>query len=116
VREVKEETGVVTTFDSLLTFRHWHGSQFGRSDIYAIALLRIVGSSVISRDEYELEDARWMSMSSFKSEVSHPMLLAAVDAALERKLRLVEEEHKSAIPNRLPYKLYFCSPRSTLVK
>ena len=57
VREVREETGVHAEFEALLTVRQQHGLQFGRSDLYAIVLLR-ARSTEIKRDEYELEDAR----------------------------------------------------------
>jgi ADP-ribose pyrophosphatase YjhB (NUDIX family) len=38
-REVKEETGVDATFQSLVAFRHMHGFRFGMADIYNICVL-----------------------------------------------------------------------------
>ncbi len=32
-REVLEETGINTTFDALVCFRHWHKYRFGKADI-----------------------------------------------------------------------------------
>ena len=55
---MREETGVETAFESLLTLRHQHAAQFGRSDLYAICLLRVASPCEIRRDSYELDDAR----------------------------------------------------------
>ena len=56
-REVKEETGVVAEFRSLLAARHQHGAAFGRDDLYFVCLLRPV-TSEITIDEEEIEEAR----------------------------------------------------------
>ena len=56
-REVKEETGVVAEFRSLLAARHQHGAAFGRDDLYCVCLLRPV-TSEITIDEEEIEEAR----------------------------------------------------------
>jgi ADP-ribose pyrophosphatase YjhB (NUDIX family) len=39
IREVKEETGIKCRFKSVLGFRHTHGMQFGRSDMYFVCML-----------------------------------------------------------------------------
>ena len=39
VREVEEETGIRTRFESMVCFRQWHGYRFGKSDIYFVCRL-----------------------------------------------------------------------------
>ena len=66
VREVQEETGVVTRFESLVCFRHWHGYRYGKSDIYFICRLRPL-SEQIELDTTEIEEARWMPVDEYMS-------------------------------------------------
>ena len=47
VREVLEETGVETKFESLVCFRHWHGYRYGKSDIYFVCRLAPLSLSLI---------------------------------------------------------------------
>lgn len=62
--------------------RHWHGAAWGRSDIYAIALLRCFSADApLVVDTYELAFAAWVPVAELRAETSHPMLTAALDAA-----------------------------------
>ncbi len=84
VREVKEETGIVTEFLSLVCFRHWHGYRHGKSDIYFVTRLRPV-STRIRLDETEIAECFWMPVDEY---LHHPdthvfnrkIVQAAVDA------------------------------------
>ena len=40
-REIKEETGIQSVFQSVLTLRHSHNIQFGRSDMYVICRMTL---------------------------------------------------------------------------
>lgn len=40
-REVLEETGVETEFDSVLAFRHGHRGLFGKSDLFFVVRMRL---------------------------------------------------------------------------
>jgi len=40
-REVLEETGVETEFDSVLAFRHGHFGLFGKSDLFFVVRMRL---------------------------------------------------------------------------
>lgn len=40
-REVLEETGVQTKFDSVLAFRHGHRGLFGKSDLFFVVRMRL---------------------------------------------------------------------------
>jgi 8-oxo-dGTP pyrophosphatase MutT (NUDIX family) len=67
-REVKEETGIDTEFQSLVCFRHWHGYRHGKSDIYFICRLRPT-SFEIKPDPTEIDECLWMKVSEY---LDHP--------------------------------------------
>jgi 8-oxo-dGTP pyrophosphatase MutT (NUDIX family) len=64
VREVREETGIETRFESLVCFRHMHNSSFGKSNIYFICRLTPL-TTHITRDEVEIAEAFWMPVDEF---------------------------------------------------
>jgi ADP-ribose pyrophosphatase YjhB (NUDIX family) len=63
-REVKEETGVVATFRSILAARHQHGAAFGRSDLYIACLLN-AETYEIHMDEEEIGECRWLPLAEY---------------------------------------------------
>ena len=65
------------SFRSILCFRHQHGMQWGRSDIYVSVLLEATDKT-INMDAYELEAARWMNLSEVRATVDHQMLQRAL--------------------------------------
>ena len=83
VREVLEETGVRTRFESLACFRHWHGYRFGKSDIYFVCRLAPL-SLDISMQEEEIEECLWMPLEDYlKAESVSAFNKLIVRAALE---------------------------------
>jgi len=64
IREVLEETGIQTRFDSLVCFRHWHGYRYGKSDIYFVCRLSPLSEEVTMQAE-ELEECLWMSVEDY---------------------------------------------------
>lgn len=68
IREVLEETGISSKFESVLTLRHTHGGMFGCSDIYAVVSLRPLTED-ISRCQREIEDCKWMDIEEY---LTHP--------------------------------------------
>lgn len=61
-REIYEETGVATIFESILSFRHSHNIQFGRSDVYIICKLKpTTKTSDLAKVKVdnEIADAKW---------------------------------------------------------
>jgi len=64
VREVKEETGIETEFDSIVAFRHWHKANFGCSDVYIVCHLRPVSSDV-TICQREIKDCKWMPIKEY---------------------------------------------------
>ena len=83
VREVLEETGIKTRFESLACFRHWHGYRYGKSDIYFVCRLSPL-SQDISMQAEEIAECLWMPVDQYLSagDVS-PFNKRIVRAALE---------------------------------
>lgn len=68
MREVKEETGIDTTFESMVTLRHTHKAMFGNSDIYIVVMLTAT-STAITKSEEEIKECKWMKIDEF---LTHP--------------------------------------------
>lgn len=99
VREVKEETGIDATFESMVTLRHTHNMMFGHSDIYVIVLLRAT-SETITKSDVEIKACKWMDVDEY---LNHPdvhefnrfIARQALDLkARNLKLGLRKETHK----------------------
>jgi len=67
IREVLEETGVQTQFQTLACFRHWHGYRHGKSDIYFVCRLKPL-SLDISMQAEEIAECLWMPVDTFLSD------------------------------------------------
>ena len=113
VREVFEETGVKANFESVLTVRHSHNIQFGRSDVYVICKLSLnVGDSADMEKQMEIvvdqeiENAKWMPLKEYKEVNKHPMLACVADILLAGNAGLIESEMPSPVKNRGPFRLY----------
>jgi ADP-ribose pyrophosphatase YjhB (NUDIX family) len=63
-REVREETGIETTFQRLVCFRHWHGYRYDQSDIYFVCRLTPL-TQTIRKQDAEIHDARWLPIQEF---------------------------------------------------
>lgn len=64
VREVLEETGIQSSFESLVCFRHWHGYRYGKSDIYFVCRLRPLTREITMQTE-EIQECLWMPVEEF---------------------------------------------------
>lgn len=60
IREVLEETGIETTFDSVLGMASTHPYRFGKSNIYIVCKLVPLTTDVNVLDTQEIEDAKWV--------------------------------------------------------
>ncbi|XP_011078433.1 nudix hydrolase 8 [Sesamum indicum] len=67
VREVKEETGIDTTFVELVAFRHVHQVAFEKSDLLFVCMLKPL-SFEIKIDVKEIQDAKWITVDELKSQ------------------------------------------------
>lgn len=65
VREVREETGILTVFRKLIAFRQSHGLAFGKSDLFFICALDPIGELDIVVQESEIECATWMPVEEY---------------------------------------------------
>lgn len=70
IREVFEETGVQTRFESVVSVRHAHGFNFGCSDLYIVMALKPVDeTAAIVNCQREIADSKWMD---FDEYLNHP--------------------------------------------
>ncbi len=106
-REVYEETRVKSKFESILTVRHQHGSQFGRSDLYFLCLLHATSEEITIDDE--IQDAKWVSPEELRNQTPFPTVLYPLDLLINNHAdkgftgKLFPPFYK----NRMPYRLYF---------
>ena len=83
IREVFEETGIRTRFESLVCFRHWHEYRFGKSDIYFVCRLSPLNLDISMQVE-EIEECRWMPVDEYLNrENVSPFNKHIVRAALD---------------------------------
>jgi 8-oxo-dGTP pyrophosphatase MutT (NUDIX family) len=89
IREVREETGILTRFESLVCFRHWHGYRFGKSDIYFVCRLSPLTQEITLQEE-EIAESLWMPVEEYmESEHVGVFNKRIVRAALNGGKRLV---------------------------
>ena len=89
IREIREETGIDTRFETLVCFRHWHGYRHGKSDIYFVCRLSPLTRETTAQ-ETEIEECRWMPVERFlTNEHVGVFNKRIVQAALEVKGGLV---------------------------
>lgn len=75
IREVAEETGIQTEFDSLVCVRHALGGKnrvsfgFDCSDFYFVIALKANNALVITKCEREIAECEWMD---FEKYLQHP--------------------------------------------
>ncbi|XP_055842911.1 uncharacterized protein LOC129909830 [Episyrphus balteatus] len=68
IREVREETGVETTFDTVIGVRQSHGGSFGCSDLYFVIALKPI-TSELKACPREISKVQWMPVSEY---LQHP--------------------------------------------
>jgi ADP-ribose pyrophosphatase YjhB (NUDIX family) len=68
-REVWEETGIETEFQSIICFRHRHDAAFTSGDIYFIARLK-PKTTEIKIDPLEIAEAKWIPIEEYINDPS----------------------------------------------
>lgn len=122
IREVLEETGIRTTFHSVLGFRQTHGMAHGRSDMYFVCRLDPVeekdeeGNVIIPEpcaQECEIESAEWIPFEDYKRMVDgrdgqqgHPMMSHVVQA-YESGWLIEKTVVQSVVPGRKLNAVFF---------
>ncbi|XP_012558846.2 nucleoside diphosphate-linked moiety X motif 6 isoform X1 [Hydra vulgaris] len=61
IREIKEETGIIAEFKSVLSLRHLHNGLFDQSDIYFICRLLPITYDIKHCTD-EIQDCRWIDL------------------------------------------------------
>ncbi len=64
IREVLEETGILTRVISLVGFRNQHGYRYGKSDIYFVCRLAPLSHEITAQKE-EIEECMWMPVDQY---------------------------------------------------
>jgi len=64
IREIQEETGIITEFESLLCFRQMKDFSFGLADTFFVCKLRPL-SNEIKIDKTEIHDCKWLEFDEF---------------------------------------------------
>jgi len=121
-REVMEETGIETTFHSILGFRQTHGLKHGRSDLFFVCRLdpkevvdSTTGNVVMPEpvpQENEIERAEWIPLKDYLAMIhdektgGHPTMRHIMNVFDEgRKIEKLVVE--SVVPGRKPNTIYF---------
>ncbi len=108
IREVREETGIDTRFETLVCFRHWHGYRFNTSDIYFVCRLAPLTHEIRAQED-EIAECLWMPVDEYMaSEHVGDFNRQIVRAALDKRCWLVPtsvegytaEEREVFMPSR----------------
>lgn len=67
-REIFEETGIKTLFESIVGFTTMHTHKVGKSNLHFICRMKPLTQTISILDIQEIEDARWIALSSYISE------------------------------------------------
>ena len=73
VREVWEETGVKTSFKSVVGFRELLTYQFGCQDMYFVCMLEGIDEKIDIQMPHEISHAQWVSVQELSSIPLTPM-------------------------------------------
>jgi ADP-ribose pyrophosphatase YjhB (NUDIX family) len=105
-REVFEETGIKSTFHSVISLRHTHdATSFGMSDLYVLCMMRPVNGKdgyEINIDTNEILQAKWMSGIELQKTTPHPLIKHAITVALHELENEKENELHSTKDQLVP--------------
>ncbi|MBF0410333.1 MAG: NUDIX domain-containing protein [Candidatus Riflebacteria bacterium] len=65
VREVFEETGIESTFESIIAIATKHPYQFGKSNVYFVCRMKALNENICIHDSCEIEEALWILRKDF---------------------------------------------------
>lgn len=116
-REVLEETGIQTKFDSILSFRHTHGMAHDRSDIFFVCRLHPLEENgripTPVPQACEIAEATWLPLSEYRDMIDgangkgHPMMSFVMNQIFDKGHLIDHEEVESVVPGRQPTPMYF---------
>lgn len=87
VREVREETGIRATVSGMLGLGNRLGTRFGKDEMLVGVLMTAEIGQVPTRDDMEVEDARWMDPSEAVSRCTQMALEWLIVSRLPRAQR-----------------------------
>ncbi|XP_065216980.1 uncharacterized protein LOC135843147 [Planococcus citri] len=111
IREVEEETGIKTKFQSCVLFRHTHQANFDCSDLYFITVLEPLTEEA-SEDSEEVLKVQWMPIEEFLNHPHvHELNKLFIRIYLQQKENKISiEKHDGIHPvTKKPYTLYYAS-------
>lgn len=109
IREVREETGIETEFETVISLRHSHGGSYDCSDIYVVIGLR-PKTLELKRCEREISKLAWMPVDEYLNhenvhETNRHFIKSFLDYR-ELGIKIDCEEKKHQTLQKL-YNLYF---------
>ncbi|MCF9000823.1 NUDIX domain-containing protein [Pseudomonas sp. SZ57] len=72
-REVLEETGIESKFESIVAFTTKHPYQFGKSNIHFICRMTALTQRINILDTAEIEEAKWVALQAYLADDSNSM-------------------------------------------
>lgn len=91
-REVWEETGIETRFESILGLATKHPYRFGKSNAYFVCKLTPLAFDIAIQDEEEIAEARWLRIDEFVQDDSQSLFNRQLVEALAGKDGLAKVE------------------------
>jgi len=117
VREVLEETGIQTKFENVLGFRHSHGKQFDRSDLFFVCELELVlpeddgGDGTLNipepvAEESEIAETAWFPLEDYMKIVAAHPFMEKVMQLRENNRRIRSRNISGIMPGKEPSPIY----------
>jgi 8-oxo-dGTP diphosphatase len=95
-REVYEETGVDSIFESIVSLGHFRNGQFGEANLYIVCTAKALSWKIAVNDAIEVAEAQWIDPAVFlSSDRVNNYNKSVVEAAMtNRELKLTERHIK----------------------
>lgn len=125
-----EETGIAAEFQSVLAFRHSHGMQFNRSDLFFVCELRVMEYGEQQRDGdnngvrgkvnipepvaqvEEIAETAWVPLEEYMEVINagtgHRMMQKVMKLRMEKR-RIQQSTMSSIVPGKKPSPIYHIS-------
>ncbi|WP_053157996.1 NUDIX domain-containing protein [Pseudomonas sp. Pf153] len=100
-REVFEETGIESVFESIVGFTTRHPHQLGKSNLHFICRMKALTQKINILDTAEIEDAKWIPLITYISEPSNSLTDRQMVDAVAYRAGLIATDFSGNIE---PYK------------
>lgn len=86
VREVKEETGIDVSFESVISLGHFYPHQFNKSNLYILCTAKALSYKISIEDTHEILECIWLDVNEYlEDETAFAYNQEIVKAALLNK-------------------------------